>query len=169
MLLKLTDILTFFFFGIKTNHPAVLISKRVIIRSIYRLKNTNDIDFALKRLPAHWLLATVEVQKDSSTILFECICIICINGKHSFFSFLLCVLIFFHIYANNEDDKSKHHIHNTRHRENILVVVCIYKILLSATFAGIVCSFIYISYHSARSSSREMMSLWRLTIMYITK
>ena len=127
---------------IKTNHPAVLISKRV-----YRLKNTNDIDFALKRLPAHWLLATVEVQKDSSTILFECICIICINGKHSFFSFLLCVLIFFHIYANNEDDKSKHHIHNTRHRENILVVVCIYKILLSATFAGIVWSFIYISYH----------------------
>ena len=54
--------------------------------------------------------------------------IICINGKHSFFSFLLCVLIFFHIYANNEDDKSKHHIHNTRHRENIVVVVCIYKI-----------------------------------------
>ena len=134
-----------------------------------RFENTNDIVFALKSRPAHWLLATVEVQKDSSTILFECICIICINGKHSFFSFLLCVLIFFHIYANNEDDKSKHHIHNTRHRENILVVVCIYKILLSATFAGIVCSFIYISYHSARSSSREMMSLWRLTIMYITK
>lgn len=100
---------------------------------------------------------------------FLSVCIICINGKHSFFSFLLCVLIFFHIYANNEDDKSKHHIHNTRHRENILVVVCIYKILLSATFAGMVCSFIYISYHSARSSSREMMSLWRLTIMYMTK
>ena len=100
---------------------------------------------------------------------FLSVCIICINGKHSFFSFLLCVLIFFHIYANNEDDKSKHHIHNTRHRENIVVVVCIYKILLSATFAGMVCSFIYISYHSARSSSREMMSLWRLTIMYITK
>ena len=43
------------------------------------------------------------------------------------------------------------------------------KYFVSATFAGMVCSFIYISYHSARSSSREMMSLWRLTIMYITK
>ena len=73
MLEMLTDILTFFlFFGmkkIKTNFPVVLISKRVII---YRSKHTNNILFALKIIPAHWLLATVEVQKDSSTILFEC-------------------------------------------------------------------------------------------------